>query len=132
MKNIKRFFIAVFLLMTPFSSFAGESAINTEIGNEITKKAIIPVLMAHKICSDAQNCWFHDDHVKMSAKVGVEFFIYGISDRKLINELLVAITQAINQYPPNLQLSVDVFAHPHSERSIWKRPIAQLLIEGEK
>lgn len=119
-------------MMTSFSTYAGESAINTEIGNEIAKKAIIPVLMAHKLCSDAQTCWFNDDHVKMSAKTGVEFFIYGISDRKLINELLVAITQASNQYSSSLQISVDIFSHPHSERSIWKRPIAQLLIKGEK
>lgn len=132
MKKIKAFLMGIFLLMTPFGSFAGESAINTEIGNEIIKKAIIPVLMAHNICSGTQNCWFHDDHVKMSAKVGVEFFIYGMSDRKLINELLVAIIQASNQYPSSLPLSVDVFAHLHSERSIWKRPIAQLFIKGEK
>jgi hypothetical protein len=136
-KNIKAVLTGIFLLMTSFSGYAGESVINTEIGNEIIKKAIFPVLIAHKICSgdqssDAQSCWFHGDHIWMSAKGGIQFFIYGISDRKLINELLVAIIQASNQYPPDLQFSVDVFAHPYSERSIWKRPIAQLLIKGEK
>ena len=132
MKRNKTILTGVLILMTSFSSYAGESAINTEIGNEIAKRTIIPVLIAHKLCSDAQSCWFNDDHVKMSAKTGVEFFIYGIADRKIINELLIAITQASNQYPSSLQLSVDLFSHPYSERSIWKRPVAQLSIKGWK
>lgn len=131
-KKLKIILSCIFFMLTSFSSYAGESAINTEIGNEITKKAIIPLLIVHKLCSDAQSCWFNDDHVKISAKVGVEFFIYGISDRKLINELVVAITQASNSYSDKLHLSVTVYAHAHAERSFWKSPIAELVIQGEK
>lgn len=117
--------------MTTFSCYAGESVKNGEIALKIVRDVIQPVLIAHKICRNDQDC-VRQDIAMWSAKAGVEFFIYGISNRKLINELLIVIARASDQYPPNLQLSVDVFAHTHSERSIWKRPVAQLLIKGEK
>jgi len=130
--NISIILTSILLLTISLSGFAGESAINTEIGNEIAKKTIIPVLIAHKLCREAQSCWANDDHIKMSAGGGVRFDIYGITDRKLVTELLVAIAEASNQYPAKLQISVDIFAHMFVEKSIWKDPIASMLIMGEK
>lgn len=131
MKKIKAFLMGVFLLMTPFSGFAGYAEKDGGARHEIIKQVIAPILVAHRICRDNRDCDLNDV-IKADSRTGMAFYIYGISDRKLINELLVAITQASNQYPQNLQLSVDVFAHPHSERSVWKRPVAHLFIKGEK
>jgi len=131
MKKIKAILTGIFLLVTSSSCFAGYAEKDGGARHEIFKQVIVPILVAHKICRDDRDCDLKDV-IKAESRTGMAFYIYGISDRKLINELLVAITQASNQYPPNLQLSVDMFAHPHSERSIWKRPIAQLFIKGEK
>ncbi len=123
--------LVVILLLIPLSSKAGYAEKDGGVRHEIVGSAIIPILIAHKICFDERDC-HRRNVVQASARSGVEIFIYGISDRKLINELLAAITQASNQYPPELQLSVDVYAHPFSERSIWKRSIASLFIKGRK
>lgn len=131
MKKIKTVLMGVFLLMISFSSYAGYAEKDGGARHEIIKQVIVPILVAYSVCRDNRDCDLNDV-IKADSRIGMAFYIYGISDRKIINELLVAITQASNQYPPNLQLSVDIFAHPHSERSIWKRPIAQLVIKGEK
>lgn len=131
MNKIKTFITGVFLMITSLSSYAGESAKNSEIALKINRQVIQPVLIAHKICRDDRDCE-HQNVAMWSAGTGIEFYIYGISDRKLISEILIVIIQASNQYPSNLQLAVKVFSHTHSERSVWKRPIAQLLIKGEK
>lgn len=131
MKKIWTILAGVFLMGASPSNYAGYAEKDDGARHEIIKQMIVPILVTHKICHDNKDCDLKDV-IKADSRVGMAFYIYGVSDRKLINELLVAITQASNQYPPNLQLSVDVFAHPHSERSVWKRPIAQLLIKGEK
>ncbi len=131
MKKINTVLTGIFLLVASVNCFAGYAEKDGGARHQISKQVIAPILAAHGICRDDGDCDLKNV-IKASSRVGLEFFIYGITDRKLINELLIAITQASNQYPSNLQLSVDVFSHPHSERSIWKRPIAQLLIKGEK
>lgn len=122
---------SVFLLTTSLSSFAGYAEKDGGVRHEIIKQVIVPILVTHKICRDYRDCE-SNDVIQASAKVGIEFYIYGVSERQIINELFIAITQFSSKYPTNLQLSVDVFLHSQAEKSVWERPIATLFIKGEK
>lgn len=122
---------SIFLLTTSLSSFAGYAEKDGGVRHEIIKQVIVPILVTHKICLDYRDCE-SKEVIQASAKVGIEFYVYGISERQIINELFIAIVQSSSKYTKNLQLSVDVFLHSQVEKGVLERPIATLFIKGGK
>lgn len=122
---------ALALIITPMSVNAGESGEDTSIAQQIRVSVIEPALFAHNICLNTNDCT-HRDVMRYSVAGHISWRIYTLSDRDAIAEMfskLLVITKAL---PRSKSYAIYVYREKEQDVGFFGKPIAQLLIQGEK
>lgn len=122
---------ALALFVTSVSAYAGESGEDTSIAQQIRVSVIEPTLFAHKICFDTNDC-NHRAVMRYSVAGQISWRVYILSDRDAIAEMFTKMLAIIKTLPSRKNYAIYIYSEKEQDVGFFVKPIAQLLIQGEK
>lgn len=133
MKPLKEVLIlcALALFVASMNVNAGESAEDTSIAQQIRTSVIEPTLFAHNICANTNDC-VRRSVMRYSVAGHISWRIYTLSDREVITEMFSKLLVATKALPRNKTYAIYVYREKEQDVGFFEKPIAQLLIQGDK
>lgn len=123
--------IGIFFMVTSFSSYAGESAEDTTMAQQIRISVVEPVLIAHSICVNTNDC-ISRSLMRYSVAGHISWRVYSLSSREVIDEIFSKLLVVTKGLPRNKTYAVYVYSEKEQDAGFFAKPIAQLIIQGDK
>ena len=128
MKNLSN----TLALIVLFVCLSGcESGRDTQLAQKIRVEVIYPTLIKHKVCITANSCELMN-LCRYSLGDQIEWYIYSITDRQIINEMFENMSGFTKQLPRNKIFSISFYSTSEQDLGFFDKPIAKLSIQGEQ
>lgn len=131
MKNIPKFLALIGLLCLTISLSGCESGRDTQLAQKIRVEVIYPTLIKHKVCTTKNSCELMN-LCRYSLGDRIEWYLYAITDRQVINDMFENMSAFTKQLPRNKTFSISFYAASEQDLGFFDKPIAKLTIQGEQ